>query len=67
MNNKDEKMRRVMRLREEQLLLYESILRDLEDKNANVNELYYEYDLEHGRLSAEITAILNSIFREEQS
>lgn len=63
--NKEESLKRVVELRQQQLDLYERILAELDNKNADVDALYREYDIEHGRISAEITVILNRIVREE--
>jgi len=64
MTNREEKFNRINRLRHDQAKLYDRLLRDMGDENADYNKLYYEYDLEYGRISAEITAILNSIARD---
>lgn len=61
MNNERLKYERLEMLRKAQIDLHERILQELKEESADVLHLYREYDIENSRLIAEISAILNSI------
>lgn len=61
MNNDDLKYKRLEMLCKAQIDLFERISLQAKEKDADVLSLYREYDIENGRLTAEILAVLNSI------